>query len=147
MKGGEREACRHQRMSLPCVAARDGRMQGSTVTSLNRPTKINVVPHFSRLHEWIAMDEGYFQQEGLDPEIPIAESKGLCKLTQGERFVWERYSEEMFREALDFAAMSPGCDCAPLVRYSARSAAHYSLIGVYTIRREIMESGRGSVAL
>ena len=39
------------------------------MTSMNAPTKISVVPHFSRLHEWIAMDEGYFQAEGLDPEL------------------------------------------------------------------------------
>lgn len=39
------------------------------MTSMNTPTKISVVPHFSRLHEWIAMDEGYFQQEGLAPEL------------------------------------------------------------------------------
>jgi ABC-type nitrate/sulfonate/bicarbonate transport system substrate-binding protein len=30
---------------------------------------INVVPHFSRLHEWIALKEGYFQDEGLEPEM------------------------------------------------------------------------------
>ena len=39
------------------------------MTSIDGPTKISVVPHFSRLHEWIAMDEGYFQQEGLEPEL------------------------------------------------------------------------------
>lgn len=39
------------------------------MTSMTAPTKISVVPHFSRLHEWIAMDEGYFQQEGLEPEL------------------------------------------------------------------------------
>lgn len=32
-------------------------------------TKISVVPHFSRLHEWIAMEDGYFQEEGLDAEM------------------------------------------------------------------------------
>ena len=39
------------------------------MTSMEAPTKISVVPHFSRLHEWIAMDEEYFQAEGLDPEL------------------------------------------------------------------------------
>src|SRR5947199_382182 len=32
-------------------------------------TRIEVVPHFSRLQEWIALDEEFFQQEGLEPEI------------------------------------------------------------------------------
>lgn len=33
------------------------------------PTPINVVPHFMRLHEWIALFEGYYEQEGLDPHL------------------------------------------------------------------------------
>lgn len=32
-------------------------------------TRIEVVPHFMRLHEWIAVEEGYFEREGLEPEI------------------------------------------------------------------------------
>src|SRR5215218_4655771 len=32
-------------------------------------TSINVVPHFSRLHEWIALEEGYFQDEALEPNM------------------------------------------------------------------------------
>jgi ABC-type nitrate/sulfonate/bicarbonate transport system substrate-binding protein len=32
-------------------------------------TPISIVPHFMRLHEWIALDEGYFQAEGLEPEL------------------------------------------------------------------------------
>jgi NitT/TauT family transport system substrate-binding protein len=33
------------------------------------PTPINVVPHFSRLHEWVALEESYFQDEGLEPRM------------------------------------------------------------------------------
>lgn len=32
-------------------------------------TPMKVVPHFSRLQEWIALDEGFFQEEGLEPEM------------------------------------------------------------------------------
>lgn len=39
------------------------------MASTGMRTPISVVPHFSRLHEWIALDEGYFDQEGLEPEI------------------------------------------------------------------------------
>jgi NitT/TauT family transport system substrate-binding protein len=38
-------------------------------TSSDGLTPINVVPHFSRLHEWIALEEGYFQDEGLEPHM------------------------------------------------------------------------------
>src|SRR5205807_6770782 len=30
---------------------------------------INVVPHFMRLHEWVAAEEGHFRAEGLEPRI------------------------------------------------------------------------------
>jgi hypothetical protein len=32
-------------------------------------TLIRVVPHFMRLHEWIALEEGAYQIEGLEPEL------------------------------------------------------------------------------
>src|SRR5687767_6692872 len=32
-------------------------------------TPITVVPHFMRLHEWVALEEGYYQEEGLEPEL------------------------------------------------------------------------------
>jgi hypothetical protein len=31
--------------------------------------RIRVVPHFMRLHEWIALDECLFEVEGLEPEV------------------------------------------------------------------------------
>lgn len=30
---------------------------------------INVVPHYMRLHEWIALEEGFFALEGLEPQL------------------------------------------------------------------------------
>ena len=30
---------------------------------------VNIVPHFMRLHEWIALDQGYFQAEWLEPTL------------------------------------------------------------------------------
>jgi NitT/TauT family transport system substrate-binding protein len=32
-------------------------------------TRIRVVPHFMRLHEWVALEEGMYQAEGLEPEL------------------------------------------------------------------------------
>lgn len=39
------------------------------MTTTEASTRISIVPHFSRLHEWIALEERYYQQEGLEPEI------------------------------------------------------------------------------
>src|SRR5947209_6624106 len=39
------------------------------MTTPTQRTSILVVPHFSRLQEWIALDEGFFQEEGLEPEM------------------------------------------------------------------------------
>jgi ABC-type nitrate/sulfonate/bicarbonate transport system substrate-binding protein len=32
-------------------------------------TRIHVVPHFMRLHEWIALEDGFYQAEGLEPDL------------------------------------------------------------------------------
>lgn len=32
-------------------------------------TRIRVVPHFMRLHEWVALEESAYQAEGLEPEL------------------------------------------------------------------------------
>ena len=39
------------------------------MTTQKERTPLRVVPHFSRLQEWIALDEGFFQAEGLEPEM------------------------------------------------------------------------------
>ena len=35
---------------------------------MSERTPIRVVPHFMRLHEWVALEEGFYQAEGLEPE-------------------------------------------------------------------------------
>jgi hypothetical protein len=32
-------------------------------------TRIKIVPHFMRLHEWVALEKGYYEAEGLEPEL------------------------------------------------------------------------------
>src|SRR5947208_3687322 len=39
------------------------------MTTQKERTPLRVVPHFSRLQEWIALDEAFFQEEGLEPEM------------------------------------------------------------------------------
>jgi NitT/TauT family transport system substrate-binding protein len=34
-----------------------------------RRRHVRVVPHFMRLHEWIALEEGYYAAEGLEPDL------------------------------------------------------------------------------
>jgi hypothetical protein len=36
---------------------------------LANPQLIRVVPHFMRLHEWIALEENFYEAEGLKPEL------------------------------------------------------------------------------
>lgn len=31
--------------------------------------RVKIVPHFMRLHEWIAVEHGYYEAEGLEPEL------------------------------------------------------------------------------
>jgi len=37
--------------------------------ALGKRTRIKIVPHFMRLHEWIALERGHFEAEGLEPEL------------------------------------------------------------------------------
>ena len=39
------------------------------MTITEQRTPIKIVPPFMRLHEWIALEEGYFRAGGLEPEI------------------------------------------------------------------------------
>src|SRR5881296_463693 len=36
---------------------------------MSLPTRIRVVPHFMRLHEWVALEKSHYRAEGLDPEL------------------------------------------------------------------------------
>ncbi len=49
--------------------------------------KIRIVPHFMRLHEWIAEEEGYYALEGLDPVI---EAQTMYKVVNWDQ---EKYLE------------------------------------------------------
>src|SRR6266487_405641 len=40
-----------------------------SVGLMEQLTRIRVVPHFMRLHEWIALEAGLYQAEGLEPEL------------------------------------------------------------------------------
>jgi len=41
--------------------------------------KINIFPTGMRLHEWIAFEEGYFREQGLEPEVMMDVYLGMMK--------------------------------------------------------------------
>ncbi len=58
---------------------------------------IRVVPHFMRLHEWIALEEGYYQVEGLEPEL-LPEVMHRVSTHRASPYL-ERPQDQPFREA------------------------------------------------
>ncbi len=61
-------------------------------------TRIRIVPHFMRLHEWIALDEGYYEAEGLEPEL-LAELMHQVSGHRGDAYK-ARPQDRPFVEAL-----------------------------------------------
>lgn len=53
-------------------------------TSTQR-TVLKVVPHFSRLQEWIALEEGFFQEEGLEP-VMLPDVMHAVSSHQGDQY-------------------------------------------------------------
>src|SRR5437764_11586437 len=45
------------------------RTRSGKLAGMGELKPIKVVPHFMRLHEWVALEEGHFQAEGLEPRI------------------------------------------------------------------------------
>ena len=45
--------------------------------------KINIFPTGMRLHEWIAFEEGYFREQGLEPEVMMDVYLGMMKGWRG----------------------------------------------------------------
>ena len=80
-------------------------------------TRIKVVPHFMRLHEWIALEEGYYHDEGPEPETladvmhRVSTHRGdqlqgdhdYSTFGLGELLFFEPYTAEDFGAALQFA--------------------------------------------
>ena len=65
--------------------------------ALAERTRIRIIPHFMRLHEWIALEEGYYQAEGLEPEL-LAEVMHQVSAHRGDAYR-DRPQDRPFREA------------------------------------------------
>jgi hypothetical protein len=62
---------------------------------------IQVVPHFMRLHEWIALEEHFFEAEGLEPEL-LPEVMHKVS-SHGSDLYFERPQDRPFLEAMQVA--------------------------------------------
>ncbi|HEX6349465.1 MAG TPA: hypothetical protein VF160_08760, partial [Candidatus Dormibacteraeota bacterium] len=64
-------------------------------------TRIHVVPHFMRLHEWIALEEAYYQAEGLEPDLLTEVMHDVS--SHGADPYFERPQDKPFLEGLEVA--------------------------------------------
>ena len=62
---------------------------------------IKVVPHFMRLHEWIALQERYYEATGLEPEL-LPEVMHKVSSHAGDPYL-ERPQDRPFRDAMEVA--------------------------------------------
>lgn len=63
--------------------------------------RIRVVPHFMRLHEWIAAERGYFQDEGLEADL-LAETMHSASGHSGDPYL-SRPQDRVFVEEAEVA--------------------------------------------
>jgi NitT/TauT family transport system substrate-binding protein len=66
--------------------------------ALGDRTPLKIIPHFMRLHEWIALEERYYQAEGLEPEL-LPEVMHQVSGHRGEAYK-ERPQDRPFLDAL-----------------------------------------------
>lgn len=63
--------------------------------------RIRVVPHFMRLHEWIALEAGYYQIEGLEPELLPEIMHSVSRHARSSYF--QRPQDRPFMESMQVA--------------------------------------------
>lgn len=63
--------------------------------------RIRVVPHFMRLHEWIALDDGLFAGEGLEPDLLVQVMHDVSSHRESPYF--QRPQDRPFRQAEEVA--------------------------------------------
>lgn len=70
---------------------------------------IRVMPHFMRLHEWIAVEQGYFADEGLEPELLVDAMHSASNHT-GDDYL-KRPQDRVFVEEVANSACAWGSVC------------------------------------
>ncbi len=68
---------------------------------MQKRQRIRVVPHFMRLHEWIALEEGYYQAEGLEPELLVDVMHSVSSHTRSQYF--QRPQDQPFMRSIQVA--------------------------------------------
>jgi len=76
---------------------------------------IKVVPHFMRLHEWIALDRDLYKEEGLDPELLVDDMHDVS-LHSGEPY-FQRPQDKPFIS--NEKVCSTACEWAVLMNAGA----------------------------
>jgi hypothetical protein len=71
--------------------------------------RIRVVPHFMRLHEWIAVEQGYFRDEGLEPEL-LADTMHAASSHPGDEYL-RRPQDTVFVQEVANSACAWGSVC------------------------------------
>jgi hypothetical protein len=79
------------------------------VTEQTATRRIRVVPHFMRLHEWIAVEEGHFREEGLEPEL-MADAMHQVSSHSGDPY-GQRPQDRVFVEEVANSACAWGSVC------------------------------------
>ena len=60
-------------------------------------TPLKISPTGMRLHEWIALERGYFQEQGIDPEIRWDVVTGMMQTWKGREYL-ERPQDQPFQQ-------------------------------------------------
>ncbi len=71
------------------------------MATVGRRSRIKIVPHFMRLHEWIAVEERYYEAEGLEPDL-LTETMHWVSSHTGAPYL-DRPQDRPFREAMPVA--------------------------------------------
>ncbi len=99
---------------------------------------IRIVPHFMRLHEWIALDEGFFADEGLAPELLADDMHQIS--SHGADVYFERPQDRPF--LANDKVCSSACEWA--VPMNAGAGMGKAVLDVYGVARFALFAAPGS---
>lgn len=99
---------------------------------------IRIVPHFMRLHEWIALDEGFFADEGLAPEILADDMHRIS--SHGADVYFERPQDRPF--VANDKVCSSACEWA--VPMNAGAGMGKAVLDLYGVARYALFVAPGS---
>jgi NitT/TauT family transport system substrate-binding protein len=78
------------------------------MTDVSAGRRVRVVPHFMRLHEWIALEQGYFAEEGLAADLRPDVMHAVSSHARSEYF--KRPQDAPFLEAAAEPVANSACE-------------------------------------